>query len=141
MSCLTICQLYQYCQTLSLSWAIFLCQTTLCHSFRLPAGCLSHDNVWDAQKNLLVSSWTDSGGELRHNRHRTAASLQRGREDRKHSVKCPGTRESKFPNSTKLANKHYVFVPLILSFQEGDKRSLYDRARIRGFWLKAHWEG
>lgn len=105
---------------------MFLCQTALCCSLRLPAWCIFHDNVWEAQKNLRISSWTDPGGELHRNSRRTAASFQTGREDRNHSVKHPGTCESKFPNSTKLANKHYIFVPLIMSFQEGDIRSLHD---------------
>lgn len=119
---------------------MFLCQTALCCSLRLPAWCIFHDNVWEAQKNLRISSWTDPGGELHRNSRRTAASFQTGREDRNHSVKHPGTCESKFPNSTKLANEHYVFVPLIMSFQEGYIRSLHDTVRIRGLWLKAHWE-
>lgn len=119
---------------------MFLCQTALCCSLRLPAWCIFHDNVWEAQKNLRISSWTHPGGEICRNSRRTAASFQTGREDRNHSVKHPGTCESKFPNSTKLANEHYVFVPLIMSFQEGYIRSLHDTVRIRGLWLKAHWE-
>lgn len=115
-----------YFKTFSLSWAMLLCQTTLCCSFRLPAWCIFHDNLWDEKKNLRVSSLTDPGGELPSNSSCTAASLpQTGREDKNHPVKHPGICESKFPNSTKLANKHYVFMPLILSFQEGDIRLLY----------------
>lgn len=125
MSCLNICQLYQLIFKHFPFLSNVALQTTPHCSFRLPALCIFHDNLWDAQKNLHVSSWTHPGGKLLSKAiPQQHHSLRRG-EDRNHSAKHLDTCESTFPNSTKLANKQCVFVPLILSFQEGDIRSLH----------------
>lgn len=72
----------------------------------------------------MVSYTARAAGQQRHTRE--------GGQERNCSVNIPGTHESKFSNPTKLAKIFFVFVPLILSFQEGDTRSSFDPARICG---------